>query len=84
VLYLADKVREIVCEHNVVEFVYDPHNATQLAAELADEGVNVVQFPQSASRMCPASAGLYAAIVGGRLKHPNGPQPESSCRFGHC
>jgi phage terminase large subunit-like protein len=40
---------------------------------LADEGVNVVQFPQSASRMCPAPAGLYAAIVERRLKHPNDP-----------
>jgi phage terminase large subunit-like protein len=43
------------------------------ALELAERGIPVVAFPQSNSRMVPASERLHAAIVEKRLQHPDDP-----------
>ena len=43
------------------------------ALELAERGIPVVEFPQSHARMGPASERLHAAIVEGRLEHPDDP-----------
>jgi phage terminase large subunit-like protein len=40
---------------------------------LADEGIPMVEFPQSNERMSPAFAGLYEAVMNKRLSH-NGDQ----------
>jgi phage terminase large subunit-like protein len=70
VLEARDVVRGLAAKHTVRECVFDPWRAGQLAAELEREGLLVTAFPQSDSRMIPASARLYAAIVEKRITLP--------------
>lgn len=58
----------------VEEVVYDPAYFVRSAQALADEGLPMVEFPQSPQRMVPASARAYEAIVGADLVHDFGPE----------
>jgi phage terminase large subunit-like protein len=70
VLEARDVIRELARHHTIVECAFDPWRAGQLAAELEQEGVPCVAFPQSDSRMIPASSSLLAAIVERRIALP--------------
>lgn len=54
-------------------FAYDPWHFRESAEMLADDGLNMVEFPQYASRMGPASEGLYELVKAGRIKHDGDP-----------
>jgi phage terminase large subunit-like protein len=71
VLDCVDKVRELAGEFNVREVVFDPWRFGQGAQELEAEGIMVNAFPQSDTRMVPASLRLYSAIVEQRLILPD-------------
>lgn len=51
------------------EVVYDPHQFAESAEILEEEGLVLVEMPQSDSRMAPASQTLYELIRDGRLVH---------------
>jgi len=53
----------------VREIGYDPWSFRESAEILADEGLAMVEFPQNAARMAPASEQLYELVVGRRLVH---------------
>jgi phage terminase large subunit-like protein len=74
ILDVADLVRSLAHRYQVVEMIFDPWRAGQLAQELEREGMTVSVFPQSDSRMCPASAVLFDAITEKRITLP--PSPE--------
>jgi phage terminase large subunit-like protein len=74
VLEAAEEVRELANTYAVEELIFDPFRFTQAALELEREGLRVVQFAQSDSRMCPASDRLYRAIVEGRVVLPPDPR----------
>jgi hypothetical protein len=67
VLDAGDVIRELAATY----VVFDPWRAGQLAAELEREGMLCVAFPQSDSRMIPASARLHAAVTERRLALPD-------------
>jgi phage terminase large subunit-like protein len=71
VLEARDVIRELAAKYTVREIVFDPWRAGQLAAELEREGLQCVAFPQSDSRMIPASARLHSAIVEKRITLPD-------------
>jgi phage terminase large subunit-like protein len=71
VLDARDVIRELAERFTVAEVVFDPWRAGQLAAELEQEGITCVAFPQHDARMIPASARLHAAIVERRLVLPD-------------
>jgi phage terminase large subunit-like protein len=71
VLEARDVIRELARSHTIMEVAFDPWRAGQLAAELEQEGVPCVTFPQSDSRMIPASSSLHAAIVERRILLPD-------------
>lgn len=73
VLEVAAFVSELADTYYIVEAVYDPWRAGQMAQEWEQRGITAVQFPQSDSRMIPASERLYDAIVHQRLVHPDDP-----------
>lgn len=50
-------------------FAYDPHLYGSHADSLADDGLNLVEFPQTDMRMIPASQRLYEWIMNGWLTH---------------
>lgn len=55
-------------------FGYDPWQFRESAQLLEDDGLNMVEFPQNASRMGPASEALLELVKGGRLVHDGDPQ----------
>jgi len=71
VLDARDVIRELAQRHTIVECAFDPWRAGQLAAELEQEGISCLAFPQSDSRMIPASSRLHAAIVERRIMLPD-------------
>jgi phage terminase large subunit-like protein len=71
VLEARDVIRDLARDHTILECAFDPWRAGQLAAELEQEGVPCVAFPQSDSRMIPASSTLHAAIVERRILVPD-------------
>lgn len=74
VLEVATFVAELAEQYYIVEAAYDPWRAGQMAQEWEQRGITAVAFPQSDSRMIPASERLYDAIVHGNLVHPDDPE----------
>jgi phage terminase large subunit-like protein len=66
-------VRELGQDFDVEEVSYDPYRFTDSAQLLADEGFVMVEFPQSDTRMVPASSSLFERIVERRLHHDGDP-----------
>ncbi len=74
VLECVDEVRLLAGTYNVREVVFDPWRFGQGAQELEAAGILVTSFPQSDTRMVPASTRLYSAIVEQRLVVPDHPE----------
>jgi phage terminase large subunit-like protein len=55
------------------EIAYDPWQFRESAEILAERGLPMVEFPQNASRMAPASEQLYELIVEQRIVHDGSP-----------
>lgn len=66
-------LREIHNTYEVQEFVYDPAFFERSAEALSDEGLNMVTFPQSATRMIPACGNAYEMIVAKKIAHDGSP-----------
>jgi phage terminase large subunit-like protein len=66
-------LRSLHREHEVREFVYDPAYFQRSAEHLADDGLPMVEFPQSAARMIPACGNAYELIVNKRVTHDGSP-----------
>lgn len=52
---------------------YDPYTMEFIAQELEDEGLNMIEVPQTDQRMCPASETLYQKIMIKALAHNGDP-----------
>ncbi|MGI8462579.1 MAG: terminase large subunit domain-containing protein [Solirubrobacterales bacterium] len=74
VLEVRDRVRELAEVYMIAELAFDPWRFQQAALELQAEGMSVIAFPQTNSRMVPASERLYGAVKEGRITHPNLPE----------
>jgi phage terminase large subunit-like protein len=73
ILDVAALVDQLAERWRIRELVYDPWRARQLALEFEQRRITAVKFPQSDSRMIPASGALYDAVTEGRLTHPDDP-----------
>jgi phage terminase large subunit-like protein len=62
-------IDEFCRTHNVIEVCYDPYRMQRSAAVLLEQGVPMVEFPQSPSRMVPATGAFYEAVMTGGLRH---------------
>lgn len=58
---------------NVQEFAYDPAFFQRSAEALYDDGLPMVEFPQSPQRMVPACGAAYDLIVSGKVMHDGQP-----------
>lgn len=61
-------------------FAYDPHFFSRSADDLEDEGLNMVEFPQTDTRMVPASQRLFELIKSGALVHDGNPAARRQIR----
>jgi len=66
-------LRDIHKRYDVVEFAYDPAYFQRSAEILSDDGLPMVEFPQSRQRMVPACGNAYELIMGGNVLHDGSP-----------
>ncbi len=73
VLDARDLIAELAGRYRIAEVAFDPWRAAQIALELEERGIRCSAFPQSDSRMIPASGALHRAVVERRLTLPAEP-----------
>ena len=66
-------LRDLHHRYDVVEFAYDPAYFQRSAEFLLDDGLPMVEFPQSRQRMIPACGNAYELIVAGKVVHDGSP-----------
>lgn len=66
-------LREIHSQYPVIEFAFDPAYFMRSAEILMDDGLPMVEFPQTGNRMIPACGNLYEMIVSGKIAHNGSP-----------
>jgi phage terminase large subunit-like protein len=62
-------LRDLASEYPLEAVSFDPRFFDVPAKMLGDEGLPMVEFPQSLERMTPAYVQLYQAIMTGRITH---------------
>lgn len=70
---VREHVRALWRNYELLEVRFDPYNFRESAAELEAEGIPMVEFPQTDTRMVPATTALSDAIVEKRLEHDCSP-----------
>ena len=60
--------------YDVREFAYDPAYFQRSSEILTDDGLPMVEFPQSRARMIPACGNAFEMIVNQRVAHDGSPQ----------
>lgn len=71
--HVAATLKNLCAEYDVRDIAFDPHRATLIMSELAEEGLPVAGFDQSWKMMAPAVETLKRAIEGGRFRHGANP-----------
>ena len=69
ILDVEARVRECAKTWNVKEIACDPYRWQRTMAVLEEERLPVVEFPQTATRMAPATTRFYEACVNKELTH---------------
>src|SRR5215469_4926412 len=70
---VKDTIRQACRDYNVREVAWDEFQWLDAAEELEAEGIPVVVFPQTLTRMGPATQRFYEAVTNRRIRH-NGDQ----------
>ncbi len=66
-------VVQLATEYKLQEVAYDPAFMERSAQILLDRGINMVNFPQTHSRMIPACGVAYELIAANRVMHDGDP-----------
>ena len=66
-------LREVHATYQVMEFAFDPAYFQRSAEALVDDGLPMVEFPQTGQRMIPACGQTYELIVQGKIAHDGSP-----------
>ena len=69
VLEVEDAIRAAATRFQVLEIACDPYRWARTFQILDDEGLPVVTFPQTASRMTPATTRFFEAVVNKTITH---------------
>lgn len=70
---VEEYIRECRDRFQVQTVAFDPHMFGRSAQMLSDEGLWMIEFPQSNERMAPASQVLYDLIVSQGIEHDGDP-----------
>jgi phage terminase large subunit-like protein len=70
---VENHIRDLHHRFECVELCYDPAFFERSAQALADEGLAMVEFPQSSQRMVPACQRAYEIICAGNMVHAGSP-----------
>jgi len=69
ILDVEEAVREAAKRWDVLEIACDPYRWARSMQVLAEEGLPVTEFPQTAARMSPATTRLYEAVMNKTVTH---------------
>lgn len=69
ILDVEDEIRAACRRWTVLEIVCDPFRWARSYQVLEDDGLPVVEFPQSPQRMVPATQRFYEAVLNGGVAH---------------
>lgn len=67
-------IRDACRRWRVAEIIADPFRWTRTLQALESEGLPVVEFPHSPSRLTAATGDLYSAATNGKLTHSGDPK----------
>lgn len=73
VVEVENYLRHLHQQYELQEVAFDPAFFQRSAEVLQDDGLPMVEFPQSANRMVPACGQAYELIVGGKVVHDGSP-----------
>jgi phage terminase large subunit-like protein len=71
---VKDAIRQACRDYDVREVAWDEFQWLDAAEELESEGIPVVVFPQTLTRMGPATQRFYEAVTTRRLRHNGDPR----------
>lgn len=74
VLEVEDAIRDACRRWQVMEIACDPYRWARTFQVLEDEGLPIVVFPQTASRMTPATTRFFEAVVNKSITASSSPQ----------
>jgi len=69
ILDVEDRIRECARAWTVLELACDPYRWSRTMQVLLDERLPVVEFPQTATRMGPATSRMYEAVANKTIEH---------------
>lgn len=69
ILEVEETIRQCAKRWNVLEIACDPYRWSRTMQVLADERLPVTEFPQTATRMSPATTRMYESVVNKTLTH---------------
>ena len=70
---ILEEAKEAAQIFSILESPIDPHGATNLSHQLADEGLNPVSITQNYTNMSDPMKELEAAVLAGRFHHDGNP-----------
>lgn len=70
---IEEDLRDDAGRFEVAELAFDPWGATQLAQNLAADGMTTVEVPQNVRHLSEPMKEVEALVIGGRLFHPANP-----------
>jgi phage terminase large subunit-like protein len=74
IFQVEDEIRAACRRWQVREIVCDPYRWARTYQVLEDEGLPIVEFPQSPSRMIPATQRFYEAVLNETITHSGDPR----------
>lgn len=82
VVDVEDEIRKACRKWQVREIVCDPFRWARTYQVLEDEGLPIVEFPQSPQRMVPATQRFYEAVLNQTITHSG--DPRLARHLGNC
>lgn len=71
---VEEAIRQAATKYQVLEVCCDPYRWARSMQVLEDEGLPIVTFPQTATRMTPATTRFFEAVVNKNITHSPDPQ----------
>ena len=71
--FIRKRLNELREVYDVQEVAFDPWNAQQISVQLAEDGFEVIEFPQQPSRLNDPTQMLIALIGAGKIHHGDNP-----------